>query len=1320
MNKFTSWLTVFLVVIILIPLSSLLISESQPTREENQFIGPVAIEEINSEDDDTSQVEPKPYYPDFPELPPPPYPGVDFYDVASPPPSYINNENRASRIKVNTSTVISIDSPKHMEFVTLGQNFIVSGGLYEDNNSNGKNDTGDLPIPNAVLHLRWAYSPSTTEVTTDINGHFTATVPNENKNLDPKPLPLEIEFWGQWTINGSVYFQIPRNNSLNIQGFDDDGDNPQYESDGQDNDGDWDINLHDINKNGVADINFDGTQFNNDDAGWKAPPNNDVQIDEEWNNGSGKPRIDDDGDGFVDEDCDSGANLAGSTDDDNGDGDPSYDPEPNVDEPGEGIDEEGVPDGIDNDGDLQIDEDVRLPFVPRQNTTTKINLIIQHRGDISLSLSKPNALIGETVTVSGRFKDPDLSTPITGKWIILKFHNHIIHYVKTDDEGKFSYDYTILSEINGDRIEVGSRQFAAVFDQTYLPDNTTYYKSTSNKISISLKRPTKIEITNVYKDVYLQDTISVSGRVTDETGERLLISIVNDDGTRDTIETSDYKVTLMWGPSAASWAPPPKPGFLGPEGNFTITFELNNPLQPLGRVEVSATFLDLTDKYYLPDFTFDEFTVRAHSKIVDWEEVKGFHRGETAYVRGRLVRSDGSIVQGLQGAQLEARWGSAGPFENLTEETRAEGAFTYVYDIENDHQLGPVVVYMKFDGSNYLQGYVDGFDHTESFAHKTYYVIAQPRITLEGGDIIKGQTFKFQGSLHDDAGNPMPNQYIEIYFSSRPIVNPETGEWEPDDLPIAFIPTDSTGSFEYEHTLDQTFEVGRAYGAARFKGFQPPYNATNAYDEANTWNVEFNVSAETSIVLDSDYTEEDLFRGRDFVIKGRVFETYLDHIVPDKKVKPQHGEKLTVNVFMRASGVSNATVYTIGDATVGKLGIFQVRAKVPAEIEITEAVEVSLVFNGNIRYQGSENRSVHKLWGSIFFDRSVILDSFPDTDPKTGRKAVHEQKFNHKSKSYEGPWIVQVPVFEDIQGRAPPPVPNATIYLNFSGDYFVNTSMVYTDDNGVATFEFVNPLKDKDYPDRIKLLYREKESYVLEVTVSFVGSTGLQAAQTSFNITYYPTPPPPPLPMWERYGTYISLLVIITIILVIFMIVFSSWYIKQQRLRGLKRIIKRAADQLVAGDQYRATIYKSYKKLSAHLRRYGYLRREAETFREFENAIRQALPIDRISMHRFLDLLEEARYSTHKIGEVQRQAAISNLRAIEGSLSQIIIDEEAAMRALRKLEEEEKAMAAAETEIIVKPGAEGGKPGAPMGGQPPLPPGGTAGQPKMLPPGKQG
>jgi hypothetical protein len=176
---------------------------------------------------------------------------------------------------------------------------------------------------------------------------------------------------------------------------------------------------------------------------------------------------------------------------------------------------------------------------------------------------------------------------------------------------------------------------------------------------------------------------------------------------------------------------------------------------------------------------------------------------------------------------------------------------------------------------------------------------------------------------------------------------------------------------------------------------------------------------------------------------------------------------------------------------------------------------------------------------------------------------------------------------------------------------------------------------------------------------------------------------------------------LIIIVLVAIAVFFTArWLKRRMRIRGMKRIIKRAADQLVAGNEYTAVIFKSYQKLGAHLRKYGYLRRDSETFREFEEAVKQALPIDRVSMNEFLKLLEEARYSHHKIGEDQRNDAIKNLRNIEASLERIILDESAAMKALEALEEAE----FTETEIIITEGSAGpppGPPGPPGGGPPP-------------------
>ena len=57
------------------------------------------------------------------------------------------------------------------------------------------------------------------------------------------------------------------------------------------------------------------------------------------------------------------------------------------------------------------------------------------------------------------------------------------------------------------------------------------------------------------------------------------------------------------------------------------------------------------------------------------------------------------------------------------------------------------------------------------------------------------------------------------------------------------------------------------------------------------------------------------------------------------------------------------------------------------------------------------------------------------------------------------------------------------------------------------------------------------------------------------------------------------------------------------------------------------------------LMRRGFLRRNFETVREFEYAIREALPISEASLVPLDRIFEEARYSSHVLGDTHRDNA---------------------------------------------------------------------------------
>jgi len=106
-------------------------------------------------------------------------------------------------------------------------------------------------------------------------------------------------------------------------------------------------------------------------------------------------------------------------------------------------------------------------------------------------------------------------------------------------------------------------------------------------------------------------------------------------------------------------------------------------------------------------------------------------------------------------------------------------------------------------------------------------------------------------------------------------------------------------------------------------------------------------------------------------------------------------------------------------------------------------------------------------------------------------------------------------------------------------------------------------------------------------------------------------------------------------------------------LSVMQRIIKRALYGLAHGDEYQKVIFEAYMKMCAHLEKYGYTRGEAVTPREFELALKRALPIDTRSIKVLTRLFEEARYSDHRMGARSRSAAILSLRYVEKELGRL-------------------------------------------------------------------
>ena len=110
---------------------------------------------------------------------------------------------------------------------------------------------------------------------------------------------------------------------------------------------------------------------------------------------------------------------------------------------------------------------------------------------------------------------------------------------------------------------------------------------------------------------------------------------------------------------------------------------------------------------------------------------------------------------------------------------------------------------------------------------------------------------------------------------------------------------------------------------------------------------------------------------------------------------------------------------------------------------------------------------------------------------------------------------------------------------------------------------------------------------------------------------------------------------------------------KQAAIDELAGVFSYTAELLAAGDEIREAIFNCYEGLCQILMSRGFLRRDFETVREFELAIRNALPISEQALLSLDRIFEEARYSSHVLGEPHRESAQMALSGVLQEIDQL-------------------------------------------------------------------
>ncbi len=1162
---------------------------------------------------------------------------------------------------MNTTTLMTItDIPSKTHYM---ETFDVGGQLYEDNNSDGNPNSGDLPIPMAMMHYYWDPGSPFYQEDYFITQHDPGDAdPNQNSSagewnfsitVDETRIgecELEVEFKGQWTENGSYYWELNDSEPLRaltiltnqIYNYDDDGDGPKDEE------------------------NFNGQ---------------------------------------------------------------------------------------DDDGDTRIDEDTQA-FIARYGCTQKMFIDLWHETAITSAVDKSIVPIGDTITVSGTIADdsvvdPDTQEPLMSmgyKTVRVFFGGQYVgETIATQKPGemvsRFSFTYQIPMGT-----KAGRHAVEVSFDPSYNVTLNNFYEPVNITRYVKVQRFSDVVFDDIGTDawVYHGKRIQINGSIIDKYKYSLEKTKVGPNLIVDSESFhARYKYYVHWGRPTDSFYKRYGPFFVNnTNGSFSINVDISaSSIQTLGPVNVSCEFF-ITEAYwqiggttvldqgklfyYRPSTNYTTYVVRAHTELelyLDQDNNGVYNEPDEFITRVPYVDNEGKThyyniarIRGLL-KDVEASspnnpvpvtnhdivfywgYGEVSVREFITT-TDTQGRFSIDVPIQMDQALGPVTILAKYTNPNPAEQYYDSCSFFDNDG-EPFSVVAMTHLHVQTPVIstFKGETVYIKGSLIDDMNSFVKNRTVKIYWLSRS--GESLGE------PIGTINTDSMGRFTFtDYEVPITQPVGAAYVVAKFDGSpQWPdgpagkkYSPKDAYANANSPEVMYNISAYTTLQLDP--LAGTLVRNQEFSVTGALYEMYKGERTTEAV------KKVDIDVFLENAGETYriGTTTTSGDGTTD--GHFIFSGKVPKSLYIGQ-VTVRVQFNGTSRYAQSQNATSTQLWANTYI--RVLLKPPADED---NRLIIEEETITAESEL-----IFNMKVFErdTPDDEEPRPVQFGVVWLNISSaaghQAFHNNSIAYTNEFGRVMFNFSRPMRDSDFGLKLPA---DKETELI-INLTYIGGPNLKSSYQTYKAVYKPTPPPPPTPLMERDIAGLLLwhwiLIILALIIISAIIIFFAYryYRKRARIRGMKKIIKRAADQLVAGNEYTAVIFKSYQKLGAHLRKYGYLRRDSETFREFEDAIRVALPIDHDSMDNFLELLEEARYSQHKIGEEQRNAAISNLRNIEKSLEKIILDEEAAMRALESLETEDYS----ETEIVVGAGE------TPKGGAPPAPPAGGA-PPPAGPPGPDG
>ena len=869
--------------------------------------------------------------------------------------------------------------------------------------------------------------------------------------------------------------------------------------------------------------------------------------------------------------------------------------------------------------------------------------------------------------------------PVVGVQVTVSINGTTVTTIGTTDSlGNVDVNLTVPSTLS-----VGFHNLDAEFVGT--PGTTGLVGDTTDVIFIVLGN-TEVSINESSSGITAGDVLYVNGTLLDDLGNPLQIdgndSIAVVYLLIDGVPVSSVQSDAADGKFMFAWTSPES--IAAGSHNIQISFTGGRDwVDPIGEGDSA------NPDFYLPSSASVNFTVAVPTKILLLTTGGQVDREDTLSVQGRLL----DIVDNPLDNEVIEIWLGGVFLTNVT--TTADGSFTAVHPVPADAELGPVLLETRFTGT--LQYLPSSNDGTWNIYSKIVVLV-----NIET-PLAVNQLTTIDGYVGDNQMNPLSDMLVQVTV---------------EGIPIGNATTDSAGNFSFNWQVPNIFSDGTHTVVADVpaQGWYRSGQGNSTFFLAHRTGI--TVDFVDNDATRDDFWEisgslYDIDTALNDGLPGETIFIFLDGVQVGFATTTLSGDFSTSiradSAYARGSHVmrfafdgstghlpidSNETVLVWADVNVNIDSVQQydvVRSdsttyKIQITGRVTEVGGQGVLIDGaslvlgegiNCGSSGVESRCITTdsiLWNGGTFTLSATAPSWIEPGQMQFNLQTPENSslYLRSGNSWTEPVSIRInlksPISVDIdeivegeqevvsgeieliaedtdegvEGIA------ITVYLESENNTRLDEVVIVTDSDGAASFEFNS---DPPYGDTSE--YGEL-TLKIQISPNFVIS---DSSMNEFNTIYSSGISPDYT--YEDESSGVPWWVYVVAILIIG--AGAAFVIMRRRAteaaKEIADIFSYTAELLAAGDSMRESIFQCYESLVHILMGRGFLRRDFETVREFEMAIRAALPnLTEESLSLLDNVFEEARYSRHEMGEshkINAQEALTRVVSEIGQLGEI-------------------------------------------------------------------